>query len=94
MSYLVDTDVVANALKGRPEETTLLTNLSPQGLAISLITYGEIYDGIYYGRDPPNKRADFPAVPALGGCTPFESNSHEAVCPRSGTPATLWPNHP
>ena len=52
MSYLVDTDVVANALKGRPEETTLLTNLSPQGLTISLITYGEIYDGIYYGRDP------------------------------------------
>jgi len=52
MSYLVDTDVVANALKGRPEEVTLLTNLSSQGLAISLITYGEIYDGIYYGRDP------------------------------------------
>ena len=52
MNYLVDTDVVANALKGRAEEVTLLTNLSPQGLAISLITYGEIYDGIYYGRDP------------------------------------------
>jgi len=52
MSYLVDTDVVANALKGRPEEAALLTNLSPQRLAISLITYGEIYDGIYYGRDP------------------------------------------
>ena len=45
MNYLVDTDVVANALKGRAEEVTLLTNLSPQGLAISLITYGEIYDG-------------------------------------------------
>jgi tRNA(fMet)-specific endonuclease VapC len=59
MSYLVDTDVVANALKGRPEETTLLTNLSPQGLAISLITYGEIYDGIYHGRDPQTNERNF-----------------------------------
>ena len=59
MSYLVDTDVVANALKGRPEEAALLTNLSPQRLAISLITYGEIYDGIYYGRDPQTNERIF-----------------------------------
>jgi tRNA(fMet)-specific endonuclease VapC len=30
----------------------LLPTLQAEGLAISLITYGEVYDGIYYGRDP------------------------------------------
>ena len=52
MSYLIDSDWVADALQGRQDAVTLLATLSPSGLAISLITYGEIYEGIYYGRDP------------------------------------------
>lgn len=51
MSYLIDTDVIASTLKGRQEESTLLRQLGSQGLFISLITYGEIYEGIYSGRD-------------------------------------------
>ena len=51
MTYLVDTDRVASFLNGRSAETRLLTTLAPRGLAISLITYGEIYEGIYGGRD-------------------------------------------
>ena len=52
MSYLIDTDFVADWLNNRPEAVSLLPTLQPEGLAISLITYGEVYDGIYYGRDP------------------------------------------
>ncbi len=52
MTYLIDTDVVAYWLKGRPEEITLLDSLAPHHLAVSLITYGEIYEGVYYGYDP------------------------------------------
>jgi predicted nucleic acid-binding protein len=52
MSYLLDTDVVVNWLKGRQGEVALLRSLSQTGLAISLISYGEIYEGIYFGRDP------------------------------------------
>lgn len=52
MSYLIDTDWVIFALKGRPEAQRLLTKLSVDGLAVSLITYGEIYEGIYHGGDP------------------------------------------
>ena len=47
MKYLVDTDRVADWLNGRPEAVRLLSALRADGLAISLITYGEIYDGIY-----------------------------------------------
>lgn len=52
MSYLLDTDAVADWLNNRPEALRLLPTLQPEGMAISLITYGEVYDGIYCGRDP------------------------------------------
>jgi tRNA(fMet)-specific endonuclease VapC len=51
MTYLVDTDYVVDWLKGRPEAVQLLTTLRRDGLAISHITYGEVYEGIEYGRD-------------------------------------------
>ncbi len=59
MSYLVDSDYVADWLKGRPEAVNLLRTLEPQGLAISLITYGEIYDGIFYGSNPQRQERIF-----------------------------------
>jgi tRNA(fMet)-specific endonuclease VapC len=52
MTYLVDSDWVSSYLNGRPEAVQLLSSLRTAGLAISLITYGEIYEGIYFGRDP------------------------------------------
>ena len=56
MMYLIDTDWVVEYLKGRNPAIQILDALPPEELAISLITYGEIYEGIYYGRDP--KRAE------------------------------------
>lgn len=50
MSYLIDSDWVADYLRGRPDAVALLPTLD--GRAISLITFGEIYEGIYYGADP------------------------------------------
>ncbi|HET7036973.1 MAG TPA: type II toxin-antitoxin system VapC family toxin [Thermomicrobiaceae bacterium] len=49
---MVDSDWVADYLKGREAATTVLTELFPAGLAISIITFAEIYEGIYYGHDP------------------------------------------
>jgi tRNA(fMet)-specific endonuclease VapC len=51
MKYLVDTDWTADYLNGRTDSIQVLSQLAQDGLAISLITYGEIYDGIYHGRD-------------------------------------------
>lgn len=59
MSYLIDTDWVVSALKGRDDAQTLLTSLSQEGLAVSLITYGEIYEGIYRGADPDRHEGVF-----------------------------------
>ena len=59
MRYLVDTDSVADWLNSRPEAVSRLSSLRREGLAISLITYGEIYDGVYYARDPRAAERDF-----------------------------------
>jgi len=52
VKYLVETDRAADWLKGRPDAVELLRSLAPEGLAISLISLGELYEGIYFGRDP------------------------------------------
>lgn len=52
MTYLIDTDFVVDYLVGKTDAISFLDGLSTAGSAISLITQGEIYEGIYYGRDP------------------------------------------
>lgn len=51
MTYLVDSDWVVDFLKGRPPAVALLASLFSQGLAISIVSYAEVYEGIYYGHD-------------------------------------------
>lgn len=51
MSYLVDSDWVVEFLKGRVQAQRLFQDLAAEGLAISLITYGEVLEGIFFGRD-------------------------------------------
>jgi tRNA(fMet)-specific endonuclease VapC len=53
MSYLVDSDLVADYLKGRRGSVEFLGPLAGDGLAISIITFAEVYEGILYGRDRP-----------------------------------------
>jgi predicted nucleic acid-binding protein len=59
MSYLVDTDWVVEYLKAREPAATTLPQLRHDGLAISLITFGEVYEGIYAGRDPEHHEEIF-----------------------------------
>ena len=59
MKYLIDSDYVADYLSARPQATELLATLTKEGTSISLITYGEIYEGIHFGRDPQQTREVF-----------------------------------
>lgn len=59
MRYLVDTDWVADWLGERAPAVRLLQLLEGEGLSISLITYGEIYDGIYHGANSATHEAGF-----------------------------------
>ncbi len=70
MTYLVDSDRVADYLKGRGDAVELVDSLRPDGLAISIVTYAEIYDGVYHGRDPRAAETAFRlflrSIPVLG----------------------------
>lgn len=51
MTYLIDTDYVADYLKGYQAATSLLHTMLSQGISISIITFAEAYEGIYYGHN-------------------------------------------
>ena len=59
MRYLVDSDWVADWLKGRTAAVDLLRMLAADGLAISAVTVAEIYEGIYFGHDPAGQERVF-----------------------------------
>lgn len=50
--YLLDSDWAIDVLNGRTTAIELLLRLEPSGIALSVISYGEIYQGAYYGRNP------------------------------------------
>lgn len=52
MKYLIDTDWIVDYLAGQEEARKLLTTLHPDGIAISIVTFTEIYEGIYTNSDP------------------------------------------
>ena len=70
MKYLADSDWVADYLKGRPAAVQLLDSLFTDGLAISIITFAEVYEGIYYSTDPNHNEGVFrrflEGIPVLG----------------------------
>jgi predicted nucleic acid-binding protein len=46
--YLIDTSYVVDALNAHEPEASTLRQLARAGMAISLITYGELCEGAYY----------------------------------------------
>jgi len=52
MKYLIDTDWVINHLKGESRVVAKLEELVPEGVAISVISLAELYEGVYYFKDP------------------------------------------
>jgi len=52
MKYLIDTDWVINHLKGKNRVVRKLEELAPEGVAISVISLAEIYEGVYYSKNP------------------------------------------
>ena len=57
MPYLVDSDVLIDLLADRPATLELLTRLAPEGLAMSLITYLEVYEGTLRTPQPQEAQA-------------------------------------
>lgn len=52
MKYLVDSDWVIDALVGIPTAIAPLRNLVKDGIAVSILTFGELYEGAYGSQNP------------------------------------------
>jgi predicted nucleic acid-binding protein len=56
--YLIDTDWVIHYLSGRQDIVNRLHALRQDGLGLSVIALAELYEGVYYSRDPEKMSAD------------------------------------
>jgi predicted nucleic acid-binding protein len=59
MPYLIDADWIINALAQRRQADTILAQLVPDGIAVSIVTVGEIYERAYDLPDPDARLALF-----------------------------------
>lgn len=50
--HLIDTDWAIDVFHGQPAAEQTLIGLAPDGLSVSHLSYAELYQGAYYGRDP------------------------------------------
>ena len=62
MIYLVDTSWVVHYLRGKEDTMRMLLSLKKEGLAISIITLAELYEGVFRATNPTlaeNRLEDF-----------------------------------
>ncbi len=69
ISYLVDTDWVIDHFNNVERTTQKLKELRPAGIALSVISLAELYEGVYYSKDPTRSQKileiflrDFPVL--------------------------------
>jgi tRNA(fMet)-specific endonuclease VapC len=80
VAHLVDTDWVIDHFHGVDSVTRKLDELRPAGLAISIVSLAELYEGIHYSRDPARGREVLARF--LTGVTVLPLD--EEVCDRFG----------
>ena len=52
MQYLIDTDWVIDHLHRLNRVVDRLEDLAPHGLGLSIVSLAELYEGMFYSRDP------------------------------------------
>lgn len=59
MTYLIDSDWIIDALADRAEARETLDRLAPAGLAVSVVSLGEIYEGAFTSSNPSSTLSSF-----------------------------------
>jgi tRNA(fMet)-specific endonuclease VapC len=57
MSHLIDTDLIIDGLNNQPRVLAGLEGLAETGVAVSIISLGELYEGAYRDPDPEPRLA-------------------------------------
>ena len=79
MPYLIDTDLIIDHLGNVPRATELLARLAPEGVAISVVTYMEAWQGVLRSPAPEDARQRFEVLLSALPVLPFS----EAVARRT-----------
>src|SRR5258708_7501730 len=61
MPYLIDSDILIDHFANQKEATQLLEHLAPEGIASSIITYMETYQGVLRSPHPEKAEQSFQA---------------------------------
>lgn len=75
MPYLVDSDIVIDHLAHVEEATALLETLAEEGIAISIITYMETYQGVLKNLQSDQASQQFEAFTASVPILPFSTST-------------------
>jgi len=75
MSYLVDTDWIINGLHGQSDAVSTLEEHRDNGLGVSIITLGEVYEGGYNNPEPKVHIASFQKFLALFTVLPLTEDT-------------------
>ena len=59
MPFLLDTNVVIRHLNGDADTRTLVSKLTPDGIAVSTVTQMEVWEGVYRATDPQTLEAEY-----------------------------------
>jgi tRNA(fMet)-specific endonuclease VapC len=59
VSYLIETDWIIHYLIGTKHIQQELQRLRPEGLAVSIISLAEVYEGVYYSKDTAASQEGF-----------------------------------
>ncbi len=59
VTYLIDTDWIIHYLLGAKPVREKLQQFRSEGLAVSVISLAEVYEGVFYSRDPEASRKGF-----------------------------------
>ena len=76
LTYLIDTDWVIHYLNGHKEIVAMFSSLEKGRLAMSVISLAELYEGVYYSKDP--ERNEEALIGFLSGVSIL--GVEEAIC--------------
>ncbi|HEY7062045.1 MAG TPA: type II toxin-antitoxin system VapC family toxin [Chloroflexota bacterium] len=65
MTYLLDSDWIISFLNGQPNSVDLVAELADDGIGVSVITCGEIFEGLLSASNTPAQVAQFVAFLAM-----------------------------
>ena len=80
LSFLIDTDWMIDHFNGVTHVTLRLKELQPRGLAVSVVSAAELWEGAYFSRDP--KRSQETLEGFLSGVDVLGLD--EEICKRFG----------